>query len=77
MGDNFGWLEIVFFYGFALSFALWQYWSVSRDLKRTKEERARAEAEAAVADAAPDTGVDVDAVGAETADQACDERDAA
>ncbi|GMN02965.1 hypothetical protein [Erythrobacter sp. MTPC3] len=75
MGDNYGWLEIVFFYGFALSFALWQYWSVSRDLKRTKEERARAEAEAA--DAPADTAAGTAATGAETTDQASNEKNAA
>ena len=45
MEGNFGWIELVFFYGLAISFGLWQYWSVSRDLKRTKEEKAKAEAE--------------------------------
>ena len=46
MEGNFGWLEIVFFYGFAISFALWQYFKMDRDLKQIRKERAEKEAQA-------------------------------
>lgn len=42
---NYGWIEIVFFYGVALSLCIWQYVKMDRDLKRTKAERAKREAE--------------------------------
>ena len=44
--ENFGWIEIVFFYGVALSLCIWQYVKTDRDLKRIKAERAEREAEA-------------------------------
>ncbi|MEO0463522.1 MAG: hypothetical protein AAF127_10345 [Pseudomonadota bacterium] len=48
MGPIFGWIELIFFYGVALTFIGWQYWSVSRTLEKTRAERiAREEAEAA------------------------------
>ena len=37
---NLGWIEIVLFYGFAIGFGVWQYWSTSRLLKRTRAENA-------------------------------------
>lgn len=27
---NMGWIEIVLFYGFAIGFGVWQFWSTSR-----------------------------------------------
>lgn len=46
---NFGWIEIVLFYGFAVGFAAWQYWKTDKQLKATRakrlEEEARAKAE--------------------------------
>ncbi|MEL7446741.1 MAG: hypothetical protein AAGK02_13195 [Pseudomonadota bacterium] len=42
---SFGWIEIVLFYGIAIGFALQQYFSMDRKIKRAKEEKARADAE--------------------------------
>lgn len=44
-----GWIELVLFYGVAIGFGLWQYFSMDRKLKRTRAEKAArkaAEAEA-------------------------------
>lgn len=41
---NFGWIEIGLFYGVAVAFGLWQYWSMDRKLKQTRAERAAKEA---------------------------------
>lgn len=46
-GHNFGWIEIVFFYGIALGFAGWQYWSVSKSLEKDRAKRREKEAEEA------------------------------
>ncbi|WP_185960252.1 hypothetical protein [Erythrobacter insulae] len=46
MFENLGWLEIVFFYGFAISFALWQYFKMDRDLKQIRKEKAEKAAQA-------------------------------
>lgn len=46
-GHNFGWIEIVFFYGIALGFAGWQYWSVSKSLEEDRAKRRAKEAEEA------------------------------
>ena len=43
-GEHFGWIEIVFTAVVALGFAGWQYWSVSREIRRDKEEKEREEA---------------------------------
>ena len=40
-GEHFGWIEIVFTAVAALGFAGWQYWSVSREIRRDKEEKER------------------------------------
>ncbi|MEM8725123.1 MAG: hypothetical protein AAGE86_06350 [Pseudomonadota bacterium] len=45
-GHNWGWIEIAMFYGIALGFAGWQYWSVSKSLEEDRAKR-RAEEEAA------------------------------
>ncbi|MEE4153772.1 MAG: hypothetical protein V2I27_06405 [Erythrobacter sp.] len=47
--NNFGWIELVFFYGIAIGFGLWQYFSVSRTLEKTRAERRAREAEEAAA----------------------------
>lgn len=52
MDGNFGWIELVLFYGFAISFALWQYFKMDRDLKQIRKERAEKEAQAEKDDAA-------------------------
>ena len=41
---NFGWIEIVLFYGGAISFGAWQYWKMDRMLKQTRAEKAAREA---------------------------------
>ena len=46
-GHNFGWIEIVFFYGIALGIAGWQYWSVSKSLEEDRAKRRAKEAEEA------------------------------
>lgn len=39
IGENFGWIEILFTAVVALGFGGWQYWSVSREIKRDKQAR--------------------------------------
>lgn len=46
---NYGWIELVLFYGIAISFGLWQYFSMDRKLKRTRAEKAAKEAAKATA----------------------------
>lgn len=41
---NYGWIEIALFYGIAIGFGVWQFWSMDRKLKRTRAERAAREA---------------------------------
>ena len=43
MEGNFGWIELVFFYGIAISFGLYQWWKMDRDLKQIRKEKAEAE----------------------------------
>lgn len=43
-GGNFGWIEIVLFYGGAIGFGVWQFVSMDRKLKKTRAERAAREA---------------------------------
>ncbi len=35
--EHYGWVEIVFTALVALGFGIWQYWSVSREIKRDKD----------------------------------------
>ena len=35
--EHYGWVEIVFTALVALGFGIWQYWSVSREIKRAKD----------------------------------------
>ena len=37
LGENFGWIEILFTAIVALGFGGWQYWSVSREIERDKQ----------------------------------------
>ena len=41
---NFGWIEIVLFYGGAIGFGVWQFWKMDRMLKKTRAEKAAKEA---------------------------------
>lgn len=41
---NFGWIELVFFYGVAIGFGVWQVMRTDRELKRTRAEREAREA---------------------------------
>lgn len=41
---NFGWIEIVLFYGGAIGFGVWQFVSMDRKLKKTRAEREAKEA---------------------------------
>ena len=40
----FGWIEIIFFYGIAIGFGLWQWWKTDKLLKQTRAERLEREA---------------------------------
>lgn len=40
----FGWIEIVFFYGFAIGFAVWQWLKMDRMLKKGRAEKAARDA---------------------------------
>ena len=42
--SNFGWIEIVLFYGIAIGFGAWQFLKMDRMLKQTRAERAAREA---------------------------------
>lgn len=44
---NFGWIEIAFTYSVVLGLALWQLWSVNREIRKDKEKATREESEAA------------------------------
>lgn len=41
---NFGWIEIVLFYGIAIGIGAWQYLKMDRMLKQTRAEKATREA---------------------------------
>ena len=43
-GGNFGWIELVLFYGIAIGFGVWQWVSMDRKLKRTRAEKAAKDA---------------------------------
>ena len=42
MDGNFGWIEIVIFYGVAIGFGVWQWWKMDRDLKQIRKDKADA-----------------------------------
>jgi hypothetical protein len=44
MAQNYGWIELVLFYGIAIGFGLWQYLKMDRMLKKTLAEKAAKEA---------------------------------
>lgn len=37
---NYGWIELVLFYGGAIGFGAWQFWKMDRMLKKTRAEKA-------------------------------------
>ncbi|MFL0355879.1 hypothetical protein ACI5KX_05310 [Erythrobacter sp. GH1-10] len=45
MDGNFGWIEIVIFYGVAIGFGVWQWWKMDRDLKQIRKDKADAKDE--------------------------------
>ena len=63
--DNFGWLEIAFFYSIAIGVCFWQWWKMRREVREMRAERlereAREAAEKEAADgAAPATDAGAD-----------------
>lgn len=40
----FGWIELIFFYGIAIGFGVWQVWKTDKELKKTRAERLEREA---------------------------------
>ncbi len=44
---NFAWIELVFFYGIAMGFGIWQWQKMRRELRQSREARAAKEAEEA------------------------------
>ena len=50
-GGMFGFLELIFFYGIAIGFGVWQWWKTDKLLKQTRAEREAREAETAAAEA--------------------------
>ena len=50
MTENFGWLEIIFFYSIAIVVCFWQWWKMRREVRemraqrQTREEREAQEA---------------------------------
>ena len=37
--DNFGWLEIAFFYSIAIGVCFWQWWKMRREVREMRAER--------------------------------------
>lgn len=46
MGQNYGWIELVLFYGIAIGFGVWQWVKMDRMLKKTRAEKAARQAAA-------------------------------
>ena len=46
-GELFGFIEIIFFYGIAIGFGVWQWWKTDKELKKTRAERLEREAKEA------------------------------
>ena len=46
-GGLFGFIEIIFFYGIAIGFGVWQWWKTDKLLKQTRAERLEREAKEA------------------------------
>ena len=58
-GQAFGFIELFFFYGFAIGFGIWQWWKTDKLHKKSVAEREAREArEAAQAEAADKTTPD-------------------
>jgi len=51
-----GWVELVLFYGLAIGFGVWQFWSMDRKLKKTRAEKAARDAAARDVSAGSETG---------------------
>jgi len=47
---NIAWIELVFFYGIAMGFGIWQWQKMRRELRQSREARAAKEAEEASKD---------------------------
>ena len=45
--ENFGWLEIAFFYSIAIGVCFWQWWKMRREVAEMRAEREAREAEEA------------------------------
>ena len=45
VSQNFGWIELVFFYGIAISVCFWQWWKMRREVREMRAEREAREAE--------------------------------
>lgn len=43
-GGEYGWIELVLFYGIAIGFGVWQWVKMDRMLKKTRAEKAAKEA---------------------------------
>lgn len=43
-GGEYGWIELVLFYGIAIGFGVWQWIKMDRMLKKTRAEKAAKEA---------------------------------
>ena len=41
MNDNHGWIELIFIAVVALGLAFWQLWSVTREIKRDREQKGK------------------------------------
>lgn len=41
---NFGWIEIVLFYGIAIGVGVWQFWKMDRMLKQSSAQKAAEQA---------------------------------
>ena len=44
-GGEYGWIELVLFYGIAIGFGVWQWIKMDRMLKKTRAEKAAKKAE--------------------------------
>lgn len=42
--ENFGWLEIAFFYSIAIGVCFWQWWKMRREVREMRAEREAKEA---------------------------------
>jgi len=49
--ENFGWLEIAFFYSIAIGVCFWQWWKMRREVREMRMERQAREAEEAARNA--------------------------